>query len=336
MSRKTKIIIAAGVILAVGAVAAVSQTGEGGRMGRWMGGHHGMGHHGMGHHAMGQDDLGGGFRGRWKGTLTKEDFDARTRERFARIDRNNDGVIDAAEAEAATTSRMKQGPMQGMGGRALERLQRQYDTNRDGKITREEFLAEVKRRFAEFDLDRDGRITDADLPPMMRGRNVIAGVEAGGMGRHGGRGMIGRLREADADRDGVVTAQEANAAAEREFARFDRNKDGSIDTADMEALRKETVDYRVRRFMHAHGAEPGGKITREQFAARANERFARLDRDNNGTIDRSEMPGRGRWGGRGRDGHHGERHHRRMHDGSGMPGNEPAPGAGKGPRGPAN
>jgi Ca2+-binding EF-hand superfamily protein len=331
MSRKTKIIIAAGAILAVGAVAAVSQTGEGGRMGRWMHGQHGMGQHGTD-----RDDLGGGFRGRWKGTLTKEDFDARTRERFARFDRNNDGVIDAAEAEAATTSRMKQGPMQGMGARALERLQSQYDTNRDGKVTRDEFLAEVKRRFAEFDLDRDGRITDADLPPMMRGRNVIGGGELADMGRRGGRGMIGRLREADADRDGVVTAQEAYAAAERRFVQFDRNKDGAIDSADIETLRKETVDYRARRFLHAHGAQPGGTVTREQFAARANERFARLDRDNNGTIDRNEMPGRGHWRGRGHGGHHGEGHHRGMGDGSGMPDGEPSSRGGKGPRGSAN
>ncbi len=32
-------------------------------------------------------------------------------------------------------------------------------------------------------------------------------------------------------------------------------------------------------------------MTREQFAAKTGERFARMDWDNNGVIDRGEMPG---------------------------------------------
>ena len=40
-------------------------------------------------------------------------------------------------------------------------------------MTKEEFNRFAKERFADLDVDGDGRITDADLPPMMRGRGLL-------------------------------------------------------------------------------------------------------------------------------------------------------------------
>jgi hypothetical protein len=109
--------------------------------------------------------------------------------------------------------------------------------------------------------------------------------------------MMGRLIEADANKDGIITLDEALAAAGRRFDQADRNKDGVIDTADHDAMRKEMTDYRVRRFLHAHGAGPDGKVTREQFFKHAKERFAELDANNDGRIDREDrMGGRGMMG----------------------------------------
>lgn len=303
MSRKTKIAIVTCGLIAMGAAAAVSHTGGG--HGRWMDGGRGKGegnHHGRMHGGM------GGWFGR---PLTKDAFDQRTRERFAGLDRNSDGVIEAAEVGAAAASRMK-GGKGGKHGHVLDRLARQFDDDRDSRITRDEYLAGIKRRFAELDLDRDGRITDADLPPMMRGRMALSGNEVeGGKGmRHARMGPLALLAGADANKDGVITWEEATALAVTQFARHDRNGDGVVDAADLEALRAEMVDYRVKRTLHHHGAGTDGKLTREQFMAKANERFARLDRDNDGVISRAEMPGRGKgWHGDDRmsNGDHGKR-----------------------------
>jgi Ca2+-binding EF-hand superfamily protein len=139
----------------------------------------------------------------------------------------------------------------------------------------------------------------------MRGRGVLTGntdVPRRGFGRR----ILRQLREADADKDGVITREEVVAAAERRFAGFDRNKDGKLDAADADTLRQETADYRVQRFFHRFGAGPDGRVTKEQFYAKAKERFARLDRDSDGTISRGERwwhKGH-RWherGGRGRE-----------------------------------
>ncbi len=306
MLKKTKLLIAAGLLTGVGALAAVSAQGYRNHM-RGSGGDFGdpeLGGHGM-----------GGFGGRLSGAVTKDEFDARTRERFARLDKNNDGVIDAAEVEAALTGQASMwqhmkgrmhggeaGNRAGMGARGGEQLLRMFDANKDGKVTKDEFLAGVRQRFAEMDLNNDGRITDEDLPPMMRGRNVLAGGSATGSMGHRGMPMLRMLQGADANKDGVITLDEVLAAAETRFAVLDRNKDSVIDKADFDALRKEMVDYRVKRFIHHYGADKDGKITREQFMAKAAERFAQLDFNNDGTIGRDERSGGGRWFGRGHRG----------------------------------
>lgn len=333
MSSKKKIAIAAGVLVGLGAIATVAAQQHrgwehGGRGGMGRGDHMGMG--------MGDGDMRG--RGWFNRSLTKDEHDTRTRERFARLDKNGDGFIDAAEIEASFADRQGRGGWMrgrgsqgGPGGQTAQPGQRmldRFDTNKDGKVTKDEFQAHVKKRFAEMDLNNDGKISDDDLPPMMRGRNVLAGEGAGqgpgmggGMGR-GGRGGhgggMGWLRGADANKDGAITLDEALAAATKEFDRFDRNKDGTIDTADFEAMRKEMADYRVKRFIHNFGADKDGKVSKDQFFAKANERFAQMDRNNDGTISRDEMPGRR--GMMGRGGMHG-----------GMGGDGPMGGPGMGP-----
>jgi Ca2+-binding EF-hand superfamily protein len=328
MSRR-KLVIVAGALVLIGGAAAIAAVGErqgrSGDRGAARGGFdlaqmgdHGWGerghrgYHGRGegrwHHGYdggGRTD-GGGMRGRdgrdpdmrrgWlKGSVTADEFDARVRERFARLDKNSDGIADAAEIEAGigqVGDRRRQ-----MRERMHERFASRLDADRDGKVTRQEVLDRVRKQFSRMDLDGDGRITDADLPPVMRGRDVLKG-DAAGFGR--GRGMAGglsRLRQADANRDGIVTLDEMLAAAGRRFDVADRNKDGAHDKDDRELLDKETTAYRVQRFVHLNGGKDG-RVTREQFAASAKERFAERDLNRDGRIDRDDGR-RGR--GRGRD-----------------------------------
>ena len=314
MSTKKTLFIAAGVLACIGAVAAVSAQGH---RNNWRGGPGQFGSDdgfGLGGHSR------GGFRERFAGPLTKDEFDAKTRERFARLDKNSDGVIDATEIEASMNERQSAWrKMMNKGGPGIDdRLIRMFDTNKDGKVTKDEYQGVIRKQFAEMDLNNDGRITDDDLPPMMRGRNVLAGGQGPGqafgpgMGPGTGQGFGGRpgmgvplmrlLRGADANKDGIITLDEVLAAADARFQQLDRNKDGAIDKADFDALRKEMVEYRVKRFIHDFGADKDGKVTREQFNAKATERFAQMDLNNDGTISREERPGGGRWFGRGRGG----------------------------------
>jgi hypothetical protein len=80
----------------------------------------------------------------------------------------------------------------------------------------------------------------------------------------GGAALAVPQERAEAARDGVTTRAEAQARAERLFARFDVNRDGRIDRADREA--------RMATMMQA--------------------RFDRLDADHNGSLSRSEFADR--------------------------------------------
>jgi Ca2+-binding EF-hand superfamily protein len=290
MSKK-KVLIVAAILVAGGAAIAVSAPGQrlhDRMMDRWShGGGPGMG-----------PSL-GGFAGNWRGDLTREAFDEKVRERFARFDTNSDGVIDVAEIEAAL-AKAREHHHRGPRHRHADRdgAGKRGDVGRGRTVTKSEFLDNVRHRFAQADLDGDGKITDADLPPTMRGRGVLTSEQGV---RHGGPGlrMIAFLRGAEADKDGAITLDAVIKAAGDRFDRMDRNKDGTLDRADRDALVKEMTDYRVKRILHRFGATGEGKITREQAFKVAGEMFTRLDRNGDGTITRNERP---HWAGRG--GHH--------------------------------
>lgn len=284
--------IVTGVLVAGAGLTAVAAQGYRGHFER--GGYHGGGH-GFG------DEVRGRGRGWWRrGPITKEAYDARTRSRFARIDANGDGIIEGDEAKSMIERRMERRSRRWRGGprRFVKRVMRRFDVDKDGKVTRAEFDTRIEEFFARADLDGDGQITDADLPPMLRDRGILSGEGQVGRryGRRGRRGarFLRMLRGADANRDNVITLDEAKAAAAKRFERFDANKDGVVERADLDALKAEAVDYRVRRLIHRYGGSDG-KLSKEQFVKYRDERFARLDYNSDGELSRDELPAR-RWG----------------------------------------
>jgi Ca2+-binding EF-hand superfamily protein len=96
--------------------------------------------------------------------FTLERILGRSDRQFSRLDRNGDGVIDMSDLQSAASERM---------AFASQRFFRRYDADRDGKVSRDEFNRSARERFVQLDLDDDGKITEADLPPMMRGRGFL-------------------------------------------------------------------------------------------------------------------------------------------------------------------
>lgn len=246
---------------------------------------------------------GRGWQDRRRGDkMSKEDFDAETRSIYGSWDANADGVVDSKEAEAAITRRMER--RHGGGERHhMRKVARRYDANNDGKVTLEEVQTKITERFAKIDLDGDGKITDADLPPMARGRKILSGGDQArghhhwGHGRHhGGPGkrMLRYLRGADANKDDVVTLQELQDRAAARFARLDQNKDGAVDNADRDMMKKAMMEYRVQRFMHRFGGKDG-KLTLEQFSTYRADRFAKRDQAGDAVMSHDDMRGPGGW-----------------------------------------
>lgn len=119
------------------------------------------------------------------GRISREEFLAGTKKRFAAVDLNGDGVVSAQEARAAKAKalerkarsdarRQLQGKTQGKAqgktqnrktvpAAKADRQARPFspaiDANQDGRLSRQEYLARREKKFVELDLNRDGVIS---------------------------------------------------------------------------------------------------------------------------------------------------------------------------------
>ena len=111
-----------------------------------------------------KDGKEGGKDAKERGPFSLDGLLSRVGRQFDRLDKNGDGFVDAKDLEPIAAERV---------AFASKRFFRRFDADSDGKVTKDEFNRFAKDRFANLDVDGDGRITDADLPPMMRGRGLL-------------------------------------------------------------------------------------------------------------------------------------------------------------------
>ncbi|MBX4929681.1 EF-hand domain-containing protein [Rhizobium binae] len=146
------------------------------------------------------------------------------------------------------------------------RMLKEFDANKDAKVSKEEATSGLDKVFAEIDTNNDGSLTPGEirqyrqtqLQAMKDQHKQEAGDEQdanaapdmpddepgqpprGGHGdhhwmRHGGNFMRASMmmRRVDTDENGQISKQEAVAAFDKLFTRMDRNKDGVISIDDM-------------------------------------------------------------------------------------------------------
>ncbi|TCA33574.1 calcium-binding protein [Rhizobium leguminosarum bv. viciae] len=147
------------------------------------------------------------------------------------------------------------------------RMLKQFDTNKDGQISKDEATAGIDKIFAAIDTNKDGSLTPGEIREYRKtqmqamrdqrkqeaGENKDAnaapdnndqgrpprdghdGRDGHRWMRHGGNFMRASLmmQRIDTDQNGQISKQEAEAAFDKLFARMDRNKDGVISIDDM-------------------------------------------------------------------------------------------------------
>ena len=172
---------------------------------------------------------------------------------------------------AGTSFAAPRGP--GMGKEVtFVRMLKQFDSNKDGQISKDENKAGAEKLFALVDADKDGSVTpgefrayrqekmktwraerkatreankadkSSDETAMMSDDDAPSGDMKKDHGRDHGKNMKhhGRrhggdmlMRIADKDENGQLSLAEAQAASEKLFTRMDTNKDGVISIDDM-------------------------------------------------------------------------------------------------------
>ncbi|WP_161471002.1 EF-hand domain-containing protein [Tropicimonas marinistellae] len=134
-----------------------------------------------------QFTTGGGFMARWDanndGKVTLSEVETRRSSLFSTYDTNGDGALSAAEFDRITP--------QSVGGRQSSSLRgtrqvvrSQIDTNGDGLVTRNEYVAGAQIWRDRMDLNGDGVLTSADF-----GRAGMGQGRGNGRGNGQGRGM---------------------------------------------------------------------------------------------------------------------------------------------------
>lgn len=112
---------------------------------------------------------------------------------------------------------------QGLRGGATDPVElfEKADTNHDGVVSRDEYLAARAAKFDQLDRNHDGYLTEDDFP-----RFALKGDR--------GDKVRAMLRRTDADQDGKVSREEFRKLGAAMFDLVDVNHDGIVDKSELE------------------------------------------------------------------------------------------------------
>jgi len=181
------------------------------------------------------------------GYITQDEVVAFAQRRFARLDKSGDGKLTpdelaprfgrwaAAQNGVAATASTQTATAPTAAGPRAQFAQRRFDkldTNHDGVVTQDEFVAAAVARFQALDTQGTGQVTAAEIVNSPKAQARVNRVA-----EH----LVKRM---DSNGDGAVSQDEFLAAAKKRFERMDKNGDGFIDADEIPAHR------------WAHGAKP--------------------------------------------------------------------------------
>jgi Ca2+-binding EF-hand superfamily protein len=106
------------------------------------------------------------------------------------------------------------------------------DTNHDGVVSREEYIAARAAKFDQLDRNHDGFLTDADFPRM------------GKLGGDRAEKLHDMLQKMDSDHDGKVSRDEFKNGGIAIFDLVDANHDGVVDKAELQHASERLKDLR--------------------------------------------------------------------------------------------
>jgi uncharacterized protein (TIGR03000 family) len=158
----------------------------------------------------------------------------------------------------------------------LERFLKDYDTNKDGRLSRNELPPELRQTFDRIDADKDGKVSReelergiAHLQPARRHSDLIH--------------VLIEMSDCDDACHGEVQR------AYDILRKLDKNKDGTIDPDELKAAREQIVKDRVEYLFKELDKSKDDNISRDESQGMLRQDFDQIDRNKDGFIDREEL-----------------------------------------------
>ena len=151
-------------------------------------------------------------------------------------------LADHHEGEAGKDDRYHHGGMQGgmqdgmRGGMGPGMMLDRFDTDKDGRISKDEMRAGTDKLFAEVDTSKDGFISKEEMAAHHKAMHDK-------MHERMHDRMQERWKGADKDGDGALSKAEVDAAKmprlSRDFDKLDKNKDGKLSPDEIPSMMPE-------------------------------------------------------------------------------------------------
>jgi Ca2+-binding EF-hand superfamily protein len=152
-----------------------------------------------------------------------------------------------------------------------------HDTNKDGKLSKEELPQQMQAGFSDIDKNKDGFVTADEL-------------------RHHADGLAHRRPEVvevlywviDVPEQHAVSAQEVQTAYDA-LRKIDKNNDGKISDQELQQARAERMKERADHIFTMMDKNKDGKISKDEARGLWGQDFDKLDANKDGSLDRTEV-----------------------------------------------
>jgi len=158
----------------------------------------------------------------------------------------------------------------------VDEFVKEYDTNKDGFVSKEELPERFRYNFPRLDTNKDGKLSKEEL------QNGVAYLQSR---RRPSDFVFVLVEMSDCDE---CCADELQVVYEY-IRTLDTNHDGKVDAEELKAGREALISKRVDNIFKELDANKDGKISREEARGGVKRGFEEVDADKDGFISRDEL-----------------------------------------------
>ena len=161
----------------------------------------------------------------------------------------------------------------------------QFDADKDGKVSWDQFVAFRKQRYADTDENKDGTV---DVEEYTNEYLVRLDARIETERRAQVEQTRVRIKALDTDKDGFISRAEYDASGDRAFAHFEKASDKPEPTSTRRSALDMPSTHTRAGMLEIYDSNADGKVTRAEYDQGRAEAFARTDQNGDGKLSGDE------------------------------------------------